>query len=140
MSKHGRRIAQEVMLLAMAFGRVNYDANRYTWVHIPSFRLPPGWKKATTQILILLPAAYPQVGPDGFYLDQKLRDRWGRAPGHYFEKGEHSKHARLGWAWFCLHQEPSKRGGWEASSNVMEGDNLLKYVELIRAILTPRKR
>lgn len=141
MSKRGQRIVQEVLLLAMAFGEVNFDENCYTWVHIPRFRLPVGWNKATTELLIELPSAYPQVGPDGFYLDKRLRDRWGRNPDHYFEEeSRHNKYAHLGWAWFCLHQEPSKRGGWKATSNVMDGDNLVKYVELIRAILSCKRR
>jgi len=141
MSKRGRRILQEVVLLAMAFGEVNFDENCYTWVHIPRFRLPAGWNKATTELLVELPRAYPQVGPDGFYLDKRLRDRQGRTPGHYFEeKSRYNRYAHLGWAWFCLHQEPGKKGGWKATSDIMEGDNLVKYVELIRAILTRKRR
>lgn len=141
MSKRGKRIVQEVVVLGMGFGEVNFDENCYTWVHIPRFRLPHGWNKATTELLIELPSAYPQVGPDGFYLDKRLRDRQGRTPGHYFEERDrNNKYAHLGWAWFCLHQQPSKEGGWKATGNIIEGDNLVKYVELIRAILSRKRR
>ena len=141
MTKRHRRVVLEVLLLAMAFGEVNFDENCCTWVHIRRFRLPAGWNKAATELLIELPSAYPQVGPDGFYLDRRLRDRSGRTPAHYFEeRGRYNKYADRGWAWFCLHQEPGKRGGWRAANSIMDGDNLIKYVELIRAILSHHRR
>ena len=140
MSIRGRRIRVEVLLLAIAFDEANLDEKCFTWVHVPRFPLPRGWNRGVSGLLIELPSAYPQVGPDGFYLDVGLRDRRGRTPGHYFEKeGSHSKHAHKGWAWYCLHQEPVSKGGWRATSDLMAGDNLLKYVELIRAILSPHK-
>ena len=141
MSKHSDRIRQEVLLLAVAFEQANYDATAFTWVHLPHFLLPSGWNRRSTELLIELPAAYPQVGPDGFYLDQQLRDRRDRAPDHYFEKqGSYNKYAHLGWAWFCLHQQPGKRGGWRPTNDIMDGDSLVKYVELIRAILSEKRR
>ena len=141
MSVRSRRISLEVLFLAMAFGEMNFDENCFTWVHVPRFPLPRGWNRKVSGLLIDLPSAYPQVGPDGFHLDVGLRDRRGKTPEHYFEKeGSYSKHAHLGWAWYCLHQQPGKRGGWRATSDLMDGDSLLKYVELIRAILSPRKR
>ena len=136
MSIRGQRIRQEVLLLGIAFGEVNYDAKCFTWVHIRRFPLPPRWTQVKSELLIELPTAYPQVGPDGFYLDKGLRDPLGRSPNHYFEEqGRYNKYGHLGWAWFCLHQEPLRKGGWRATADIMEGDNLVKYVELIRAIL-----
>ena len=136
MSKRGQRILQEVLLLGMAFGEVSYDSNGYLWVHVRRFPLPPRWSQVSTELLIELPAAYPQVGPDGFYLDSGLRDPRRRSPNHYFEEqGRNNRYAHLGWAWFCPHQEPLTSGGWRATADIMKGDNLVKYVELIRAIL-----
>ena len=141
MSNRSQRISQEVLLLAVAFGEANFDEVCFTWVHIPRYTLPGRWNRGTTALLIELPRAYPQVGPNGFYLDRGLRDRWGRTPDHYFEENDsYSKYAHLGWAWYCLHQEASRKGGWRASTDMMEGDNLLKYVELIRAILSRKGR
>ena len=141
MSVRSERIRLEVWLLAMAFGEANYDDTGFDWVELPHFTLPSDWNRKSTQLLIELPKSYPQVGPDGFYMDKKLRDRRGRTPDHYFEEqGRYNKYGHLGWAWFCLHQQPAHEGGWRATSDVLEGDSLINYVELIRAILSDKGR
>jgi hypothetical protein len=134
MNQWQRRIAQEIALLATRFDEINFDDTGFGWVHIPRFELPRGWSRPTTELLILLPSAYPQVAPNGFYIDQRLRPLSGRVPAHYFEEpGTHNPLGDRGWAWYCIH---AGRGNWSPKASVWQGDNLLKYIELIRAVLT----
>lgn len=128
-----RRVVQEVLMLAQGYGAVNYDDRAFSWVHVPHFRLPGGWNLRETGILMDLPEHYPSLPPDGFYLTKNLRDRYGRTPGHYFqEQGTLNPHAHRGWAWFCIHTHMD----WRSTTDIVSGHNLLKYLELIRAILS----
>lgn len=134
MPRRDQRILQEIALLATRFDAINYDDEDFTWVHLPCFELPAGWSKRTTELLILLPPAYPQVPPNGFFIDQRLRTRRGGAVDHYYEdQGPQNPLGSKGWAWYCIHAD---RGNWSPTASVLHGDNLLKYVELIRTILT----
>jgi hypothetical protein len=133
-----RRIAHEVAMLAAGYGAVNYDDRGFTWVHVPQFRLPRGWNARQSGILLEVPPQYPSIPPDGFYLLKGLRDAQGLEPTHYFQAGSSlNRYADRGWAWYCMHA----RGGWHATADIVSGHNLLKYLELIRAILSdPPKR
>ncbi|MCS7224889.1 MAG: hypothetical protein NZ959_10085 [Armatimonadetes bacterium] len=56
-------------------------------VVIYDFPLPKGFNYSTTAILLLLPADYPMIPPQWFYMDPKLRRlRDGQRPEHYFER------------------------------------------------------
>jgi hypothetical protein len=135
------RITQEVALLRLRFKRVAYDDLGYRWVHLPAFELPDGWSKRQTELLLVVPPAYPQLPPDGFFLDQRLTTRRGRTPGHYFQQqGRQNPYADRGWAWYCIHLDGSPRGGWHASADVLQGDNLLSYIEVIRLVLSQAAR
>lgn len=128
-----RRILHEVQMLATGYGAVNYDDRAFTWVHVPGFALPRGWNVRKTGILLELPQEYPSIPPDGFYLLKGLRDTEGHTPSHYFQEGGTlNRYADRGWAWYCMHA----RGGWRATADIVSGHNLLKYLELIRAILS----
>lgn len=134
MNRRAQRILQEIALLATRFDAINYDDEDFTWVHIPHFELPAGWNRDTTGLLILLPPAYPHVPPNGFYIDQRLRTRRGESISHYFqEQGPNNPLGSKGWAWYCIHAD---KGNWSPTASVFHGDNLLKYIELIRAVLT----
>ena len=129
-----QRILFEISILSARFQDVNYDDEDFSWVHIPCFDLPLGWNQYHTGLLIELPTAYPDIPPDGFYVDKNLRPTNGRPMTHYFEdQGHYNPYAKCGWAWYCIH--PS-RTSWRPSAHVLQGDNLLKYIELIRMVLT----
>ena len=133
MSRRQNRILAEIVLLATVYHNVNYDDLGFDWVHIPRFPLPRIWLNESTELLIKLPTTYPLTPPDGFYMDKYLRTRHGHSIGHYFQdQGSLNPYANKGWAWFCMHIG----GGWNSTSSLKHGDNLLKYTELIRAILT----
>jgi hypothetical protein len=131
------RVKREVALLRLRFKKVEYDDLGYRWVHLPTFELPEGWNKRETELLVLLPPAYPQLPPDGFFLDRRLTTRRGQTPGHYFqEHSSHNPYADRGWAWYCMHVSSEGRGGWRATADILEGDSLLTYIELIRLVLS----
>lgn len=133
MDKRKQRIQQEVILLARRFLEVDYDDEDFGWIRIPKFELPDGWSKRYTALLILLPPAYPDVPPDGFYIDKGLATKSGKPPSHYFQGRDHNRLYDKNWAWYCIHAE---KDNWQPSANLLKGDNLLKYIELIRAVLT----
>jgi len=129
-----RRLALEIAILAVRFGEVNFDELAFSWVHILRFELPNGWNQTTTELLIDLPPAYPEVPPDGFYIEKNLTPLNGHSLEHYFQHDEYvNRHAHLDWAWYCIHPAGFS---WQPSMDVTRGDNLVKYLELIRLALT----
>ena len=129
-----RRVYREALLLARQFGVVDYDEEDGQWVRIPDFPLPEGWGQPVTELLLVLPAGYPHVPPNGFFIDRRLRIQMGHRIDHYFEeRSEYNPLAGKGWAWFCIHLD---RHAWRPTADVLRGDNLVKLAMLIRAILT----
>jgi hypothetical protein len=131
-----RRLQMEASLLSAAYnGGVEWslDTSACTyWLRVPRFRLPRGWNANTTQIMVTVSDSYPQLPPDGFYLNRYLRDAYGRRPGHYFEeRSAHNAFADRGWAWFCIHVET-----WNSSIDPMEGDSIIKYLGLIYDVMS----
>lgn len=130
MSLHLQRLAAEMSLLNEAGILGEWDYEDGEWVRIPAFRLPPGLGQATTDLLIDIPADYPNTPPNGIYVQQHLK-----LPSHYFERQSSlNRHGDRGWAWYCFHVDGS-HGGWRASTNVRRGDNLLIYLKLTRALM-----
>ena len=132
-SRRNRRILEEIAVLAKGFDTVHYDNEEFTWIHIPVYQLPRGWNQTATELLVVLPRAYPHVPPDGFHLNQRLYPLHGHLDEHYFENGLQGSYSDKGWGWYCIHSDSSR---WTATADIWSGDNLVKYVELIRAILT----
>jgi len=122
-------------------GRVTYDTSKGTWVCVKDLPVPPSLTRdgeGCVEILLLIPDAYPQVPPDGFYCDQGLRIQ-----NHYYMGFRDKYYPHLqqklidkGWQWFCAHANYAfNMSSWRPSSLVHEGDNLLKYLRLCLAIL-----
>jgi len=141
-----RRIQDEVHhLLAPVYGtergRLTWDETDGTWVAMKQVPVPSRMTndgRGIIDVLILVPVAYPQVPPDGFYCDLPLRIT------NYFHAGWRDQHYPLlqqklldeGWQWFCAHAHQGSGGSmWRASANVKQGDNLLTYFRLCLAIL-----
>ena len=117
----------EVELLRLRYGQVDSD-DLVKWVHILRFDLPRGWDRKTSGLLIEIPPVYPSTPPYDFFIDQKIRTKDGREPGHYYPDCRHKKE---GWAWLCLHIR-----NWRSHPNVVDGDNLLTVTECIYTQLT----
>lgn len=127
------RILLEVALLEQAFSAVDYDSERFLWVCIHDFKLPRGFNKDTSGLLIELPRNYPFSPPTNCFLDRSIRTgdgRWIR--DHYFPDRSYNKYYDKGWAWFCFHIK-----NWKVKEDVMKSDNLLTCVDI--AYLTLEK-
>jgi len=134
MQFHQRRLLEEIAILAVRFGEINFDDIGFTWVHIPDFELPPGWNQAFTELMIDLPPLYPETPPDGFYIEKNLAPLNGNLLEHYFQHDDYvNRYTHQDWAWYCIHPA---QFSWQPSVDITTGDNLVKYLELIRLALT----
>lgn len=138
------RLKAEVHLLAQRYGRVNFDTQDGTWVHISSFQVPPGWNKRRVEILIDIPPGnpgYPSVAPQWFWTDRDLTTADGRSISHFFTEGNASiadeNYTEKGWGHFCIHTET-----WRPASGfkLREGHSLLSYLDLISTVFRDRTR
>lgn len=132
--RHVKRIKTELAACLPLFSkskRGDMDLENGSWVRIFDFPLPAGYNARTTDILILLPASYPETPPDWFYLDSGLRRENGTVP-HYFEVGDtrHTPDSRPsinGWAGGCIHVA----GGWKPTGDPINGHSLVTICKLI---------
>lgn len=145
MSARLRRVKSEVFdLIAPEYGthqgRISYDKQDGTWLSIKQLPVPPSLTNngdGRVDVLVLIPPAYPQIPPDGFYCDSNLRIR-----AHYYSRWRDRHYPQLqselikkGWSWFCAHAHHRSFSAWRPSNNIAEGDNLLKYLYLCLSIL-----
>ena len=131
------RVDQEVALLLRWFDRVDYDHVGRSWVVVHDYPLPAGFNKPSTPVLMLIPADYPQVPPDGLFVDKGLN-----IPGHYHqEHGGRNPFGDRDWAWLCAHLAGR---GWRPSADVVAGDNLVTllglYATIFAEMLGPRRQ
>lgn len=121
------RFTAEIELVRRDYPNLQ-EGEESKWFLIPDFPLPQGlYNRATTRLLVLLPAPYPQVPPDNFYVDTGLRVNDGSLPGNYSEGA--GVPIPGNWAMFSWHVEP---GGWQAGSTPESGDNLLTFLRSVR--------
>ena len=108
------RIKIELTLLEKEYGEEAVTwAHDYSWVAVDTFRLPPGYNRRSTSILILFPEQYGTgAGFRDFFVQVGLRHQRGMLP-HFFERYPYGDRdnafvAELkskGWAYVCLHQD-----------------------------------
>lgn len=116
-----RRLEQEVALVQRLYPSA-VMANDESWLLISNYQLPNGWDPDITTILVVPPLNYPESGPDGFYLGDKLR-RFGRNPRHYFRNYRKNKFTHLGYIWYCLEDTDHN---WQP-----EYDSLVTFLDAI---------
>ena len=116
----------EAYLLMKRFGRVEFDVEHFWWFWVHRFPLPPGFNKEESGLLVELDVTYPFTPPVNVYLDRNIRFSSGEAIDHYFPGSYQNKLFSKGWAWLSLHVE-----GWKPDANIVRGDNLLKYCDLV---------
>lgn len=106
MTARMQRITAEVALAAAAYSatrKVRFDDRTGSWVALYDFRLPSGYNRSRTDILLELPDTYPLTPPDWFFLDPGLRRLDGRRLVHYFEHAPGHLPIGRGWAAGSLH-------------------------------------
>ena len=104
------------------------------WIYLPEFPLPLGrFNRANSPVLFRLPSAYPQVGPDNFFVDVGLRLKDGSTPPAFNANAVSSTGPapKAGdWGWFSWHPQ-----AWRPAATPEGGDNLLVFVRGISLCL-----
>jgi len=121
------RQKQEIGLVQSRFDDIEVGSDG-DWIIVGRWALPPGWNKTVLKVLVLVPLGYPATPPDNFYTDLDLRIEGGAQPGNT------SATSQLGreWLQFSYHVEA---GDWQPHAEVLEGHNLLTFLEGVRARL-----
>lgn len=114
------RILQEINLLRGKYGALEYDQNA-GWILFKEFKLPIGWNREVTELLVVIPSGYPSTPPDNFFVPVGFLLASGVQAGNYSEGPSH-----LGkqWGQFSYHNDSD----WHPSKNILEGDNLLSFM------------
>src|SRR6266536_6677073 len=114
------RRACELDLLRQRYGPLEHGTG-LDWILFRSIPMGAGWNRPTTELLGLIPPAYPLVAPDNFFVREGLRTAEGHLPGGYFE-GQVSV-LGPGWGQFSLHALE-----WRPGAELVDGDNLLTFM------------
>jgi hypothetical protein len=119
---------------------IELDEEGFDWLIIPRFSMPTRWEQRYTRLMILFPAAYPDVPPTGFYMEISGGLKGGGTDGHLFKGGGYYDEApdlsEYGWHWYCVHPLIEVRGGWKPSSDPELSDNLFTLLNMVREALT----
>jgi len=93
------------------------------WVRIPSYPLPDGWNRSSTDVAFQIPAGYPGTPPYGIYVPAGLRFK-GALPNNYSEPA--GNRPPLPGEWGVLSWAPA--AGWCPTADLRQGSNLLNWV------------
>lgn len=115
------RRLKEVELLRQHYGELEHGPN-VEWIIFKDFRLPSGWNRTGTRLLVIVPPGYPMTPPDNFYVEPGLKLSSGAGTANYSETV-----SQLGqnWGQFSYHVEA---GDWKASADILCGHNLLTFM------------
>ena len=140
-----RYIRSQALQLAERFSKdggegIQLDEDGYNWLIIPRYPMPERWRQRWTKLMILFPAAYPDVPPTGFYLTIRARLKSGELDRHLFKGGgfyaEAPDLSANGWHWYCVHAQVQGAGGWKPSADPTSKDNLFTFLNMAREALT----
>ena len=115
------RRLKEIELLRRRYGELDHGAN-VEWVIFKFFKLPPGWSREVTRLLIMVPPGYPMTPPDNFYVEPGLRLASGAGATNYSEP---VSHLDQNWGQFSYHVDS---GDWKATADILGGHNLLTFM------------
>lgn len=118
-----RKLA-EIELLEKKYGKIEHEPN-LEWIIFEEFKLPKGWNRGTTEILIMIPPGYPVTPPDNFYVPVGFRLESGAMPQSY---SENQNHLGRQWGVFSVHIQKET---WSPSTDILSGDNLLTYMMVV---------
>ena len=111
------RIKRELALVKLVYGELDVDPKLRSFV-IRRWALAPGWNKAFTRVLVLIPPGYAVTAPDNFFTDPDLRLANGAAPGATSGPVEQAEQQ---WLQFSYHIEA---GDWQPET----GHDLLTFL------------
>ncbi len=135
-----QRIDNEILMIAPRFakaGGVLYDEENGDWLVIPRYALPERWQKRWCKLMIVFPEGYPDTPPIGFYLNKKFQLTGGGSDSHLTGRSYHGAPnlTKAGWYWYCV-RIASGQGGWKASADYRQPDNLWTFLNMVRETLT----
>ena len=119
----------ELKLVEASYGELELGPN-LDWVIIKHLKLPSGWSKPETALLVMIPPGYPFTPPDNFYVDNDLRLGGARQPGN---STANQNLVGRRWSLFSYHVE---KGDWQPQADLLKGHNLLTFLHGVARRLT----
>jgi hypothetical protein len=116
------RIKEELALIRWRYPDTEYREEGQ-WIRIPSYPLPVGWSRTSTEVAIQIPNGYPGAPPYGIYVPVGLQFK-GSTPKNYTEPA--GNHPLFPGTWGVFSWSPD--GGWRATADIRSGSNLLNWV------------
>ena len=113
------RIQTEAQLLTTKYGEVE-SYEELGLILIKNYKLPKGWNRVSTDILLTIPTGYPTALPYAFKVPSGLRLEPDRLPSNYSE-GQIALDKQ--WGQFSIAVED-----WKPSEDVISGHNLLTFM------------
>lgn len=118
------RIKKELELLLQRYPDLEYKEEGQ-WIRIPSYPLPEGWNRSSTDVAFQIPVAgYPGVPPYGIYTPTGLLFKQTK-PDNYTEPAPTQLPFPGTWGIFSWRPDD---GQWRATADLMTGSNLLNWV------------
>ena len=113
------RLPIEIKLLTTKYGEVE-SFEESGLILIKNYKLPKGWNRVSTDILLNIPAGYPTALPYAFRVPSGFRLESNQLPSNYREG-----HSALGktWGQFSISVEE-----WKPSDDVVSGHNFLTFM------------
>lgn len=117
------RIRQELELLRRRYPDLEYKEEGQ-WARIPSYQLPAGWNRSSTEVAFQIPVGHPGTPPYGIYVPAGLSFN-GIRPDKYNEPA--STHPPFSGTWGMFSWSPAD-GQWRPTADLTTGSNLLNWV------------
>ena len=115
------RIEKELALLRQRYPDLEYKDR---WVRIPSYPLPEGWNRTSTDVAFEIPVGYPGTPPYGIYTPAGLLFK-GEKPDRYTEPSQTQPPFSGSWGIFSWQPD---NGQWKPTADPITGSNLLNWV------------
>lgn len=120
-------------MLREKYPDLQYD-EQLSCICIPNYPLPANrYNKEQTMLFFVIPKAYPNTGPDNFFVDGDLRLKDGALPPGLNVGSDSSSGVSPipgNWSWFSWH--PSS---WQPAADIEKGDNLVTFLRSINICL-----
>jgi len=117
------RVERELALLRQRYGDLEYGEGG-RWVRIPSYLLPEGWNRSSTEVVFQIPVGFPGTPPYGIYTPAGLLFNNER-PNDYTEPA--STQPPFSGTWGIFSWTPQD-GQWGPTADIVSGCNLLNWV------------
>lgn len=118
------RLRSELEMVRRQFGTAELDPERKRLV-VVGWELGSGWSISATDVIVLIPPAYPATPPDNFFTCNDLRLANGHLPGCTSLGHQIAGRQCLQ---FSYHVEP---GEWRPGAEPGSGDNLTTFLAAV---------